>query len=318
MRKLLVSLTFLLAGCATVLAQNIDIDDLLSRYTGANGDLFMQPLGDALGANLNTGLFHGAYIQSGLKPQIYFGLSTMTAVIPETSRVFTAVTEGNFFPTTTVEGVPTIFGDVNGAVADGPAGTSYFFPGGLDLHYLPIACPQLSVGSVFGTDLTIRYAPIGSLMKSFGLEDVDLVNKMNIFGWGIRHNVSQWLGDLAKFDISLGYYQNSFSSRDYIVVKSSLISLQASYNQRLLTIYGGLGIESSSMKIHYQSDENDMLIDYDLEGADKLRLTIGACLNAGPVKLYADYNVAQTISTISVGLGIGINELEKTETQEEW
>jgi len=295
-------------------AQDIDVNDLIRRYTGENGNKYMQPVADALGANLNSGLFHSAMIQPGIKPQIYIGLTTMVAPIPESSKIFTATTEGSYFPTTTVDSVPTLFGDPNGYIVGGPGGTKYYFPGGLDINYVPFAAPQLSIGSLFGTDLTIRYASANYFVKNLGLEDEDWINKFRFFGWGFRHSISQWLGDLTNIDIAVGYYSQSITSRDYLDIRASLISLQASYQKSLLTVYGGIGIESGSLQVKYEDD--NLAIDYDLTGVNNVRVTLGATLNAGPVKLNAEYNVSEQ-SAIAVGLGIGINELKKEEKSEE-
>lgn len=293
--------------CGGILrAQNYE--DLLSRYTGENGDQFMQPIADVLGANLNSGMFHNAYIQPGLKPQFYIGITGMVGYIPDAYKVFTAETEGEFFPTTTVDDVPTIFGDKEGKIVDGPGGTRYYFPGGLEIEMIPLAVPQITLGSIYGTDITVRYMSVSSIAESLNVQDIDLINDLHIFGWGIRHCVSQYFEDILPVDISVGYYRNTISSHDYLNVASSLISLQASYTRSLLTIYGGIGIESSSTQVHYDFG-NDFVVDYDLKGRNRVRLTVGATVNAGPLKINVDYNLANQ-STISAGIGIGVNELQ--------
>ena len=289
-----------------------DYEDLLSRYTGENGDQFIQPIADVLGANLNSGLFHSAYIQRGITPQFYIGITGMVAYIPDASKVFSATTEGSFFPTTTVDDVPTIFGDNDGEIVEGPGGTRYYFPGGLEIDMIPLAVPQITVGSLFGTDITVRYMSVSSMAESFNIGDIDLINELHIFGWGVRHCVSQYFEDILPVDISVGYYRNTISSREYLKVASSLISLQASYNYSIVTFYGGIGIEGSSTTVHYnfQDDfEEDLVVDINLKGRNTVRLTLGATVNAGPLKINVDYNLANQ-STFSVGIGIGVNELK--------
>lgn len=288
-------------------AQNYE--DLISRYSGANGDEYMQPIADVLGANINSGMFHSAYIQRGITPQFYIGLTGMVAFIPDASKVFTTTTEGEFFPTTTVEDVPTIFGDKDGKTVEGPGGTRYYFPGGLELDAIPLALPQITVGSIYGTDITVRYMSVSSLAESLNIQDEDLINELHLFGWGVRHCVSQYFEDFLPVDISVGYYRNTLSSGEYLNVASSLISIQASYNKSLLTIYGGIGIESSSTKVYYDFG-NDFVVNYNLKGRNTVRLTVGATVNAGPLKINVDYNVANQ-STLSAGIGIGVNELKK-------
>ncbi len=312
MLRKIFSITLFFIISISISAQDIDIDDIVSRYVDSNGNAYMQPLGDALGANINSGLFHSAYIQPGLKPQIYLGMQTMMAFIPEASKTFTATTEGDFFPITEVENVPTVCGNPEGKIVDGPGGTKYYFPGGFNINYVPYATPQLTIGSLYGTDITVRYVAANFLVKRLELEDEDWINQFRMFGWGVRHNISQWLGDLTNIDIAVGYYSQSITSSEYLDIQTSLISLQASYERSLLTIYGGIGVESSSFKIKYEN------IDFDIAGVNTVRITVGATLNAGPVKLNAEYNVSNQ-SALAVGLGIGINDMKKiTKTENKW
>lgn len=317
MRKIYLNLAILLSLSFVVSAQDIDINDIVGRYTGTNGNKYMQPIADAFGANMNSGLFHSAYIQPGLKPQVYLGMQTMVAIIPDATKVFTAITEDDYFPTTEVNDVPTVCGDPNGKIVDGPAGTKYYFPGGFDLSYIPYASPQLTIGSIYGTDVTLRYGGANFIVKNFELEDEEWINKFRMFGWGVRHSISQWLGDLTDIDIAVGYYSQSISSREYLDIRASLISLQASYNKSIMTFYGGIGYETSSMNVKYEDD--NINVDYDMVGVNSIRVSFGATLNAGPVKLNLEYNVSEQ-STVALGLGIGINDFKEVENKnkEEW
>ncbi|PID92964.1 MAG: hypothetical protein CSA95_09025 [Bacteroidetes bacterium] len=288
-------------------AQDLDINDVLGRYFGANGDNYIQPVADAFGANMNSGLFHTAYIRSGMKFQLYFGLQTMFAYIPESSKSFEAKTEGDYFPEMTVEGVPTICGDPDGKIVEGPEGTKYYFPGGFDLDYLPYATPQLTVGSLYGTDFTVRLLSARPMASRLSMEEQEWINSLYMLGWGVRHNISQWL-DLSGMEIAVGYYRQTLSSEDYIDIRSRLISLQFSYNLAAFTLYAGVGFETSSMILNYHSEE--LSVDFDLSGINKVRTTIGATFNMGPVKLSAEYNLSKQ-RTFSVGLGVGFNDFKR-------
>lgn len=277
-----------------------DIEELLSKYTSENGEKYMQPFADAFSANLNSGLFHNAKLKK-MGFQIYFGLETQLAVIPSSQKTMTATTEGDFFPKTRVNGVPTVFGPTDGLkVEDDQSGTVYAFPGGLDIGSMPMATPQLTIGSVFGTNLTFRYA---------GTNKLEDVGKISLFGWGVRHSIDQYLP--LPVNLALGYYNQKFSVGEYIDATSALISLQTSYSIPVVTFYGGLGYEMGSMSLSYtyeDADTNEQTsINFDLTPSNKIKLTGGFGINLGPVNFHAEYNLAKQ-SSISAGLGIGFGD----------
>jgi hypothetical protein len=80
--------------------------------------------------------------------------------------------------------------------------------------------------------------------------------------------------------------------------------VQASKKLSLLTLYGGIGISQSSMKIKYETDSSDdpVEIAFDLDTAGKLCATAGLCIDLGGLYLNADYNMgAQNILTAGFG-----------------
>lgn len=275
-----------------VLSQNIE--DFVSRYSKANGSGYLQPLADVFGANFNTGLFHSAHIKK-MGFQIYLGVVTSTSFIPDKRKTFTATTEGNFAPVKTAV-VPTVLGPAKAVNVSGNNGTVYVFPGGLDVSMLPLAVPQLTVGSVFGTDVTVRY---------FGYNINKDIGHLTVFSWGLRHSISQYV-KVLPLDLAVGFYKQQFSVGDLIKCNAWYVSAQASKRVMLFTFYGGLGYENSKMDIHYTQNDNTK-IDFSLTGSNKLRFTAGVTFNLGPVKLNVDYNLASQ-SVLCAGLGIGIGE----------
>ena len=270
-----------------------DIDALVSKYTEKNGPGYMQPLADATGSLFNTGFYHNAKMKK-LGFQAYLGVVTSAAFIPEKNKTFTAVTEGFFTPEQTAE-APTVFGPVESVEVEGEGGTVYMFPGGLNVKMVPFAIPQLTLGSVYGTDVTFRF-----FTYSFEEDIGDLTQ----FSWGIRHSISQYL-PLVPVDLAVGFYNSYFTVGEYIDCSSWIITAQASKTVSIFTFYGGLGYEKSNLKIDYEDDDVD--ISYDLNGNNSIRLTAGITFNLGPVKLNVDYNLASQ-SSISAGLGVGIGE----------
>lgn len=280
-------------SCITSLSQ--EIEEMVSKYTDENGKGYMQPLADAFGATFNSGLYHNAHL-SKMGFQMYLGLVTSAAFIAEKRETFTATTEGSFSPIQQKE-VPTICGPAESTQVNGDGGTVYVFPGGLNVSMIPFAVPQLTLGSVYGTDITVRY---------FAFSFNEDIGKLQLYSWGLRHSVSQYFKTLP-LDLAVGIYNQHFSLGDLIESNSWFISAQASKRVLIFTFYGGLGYENCSMDISYTSEENDTEVDFNLKGDNTIRFTAGVTFNLGPVKLNVDYNLASQ-SVLSAGLGIGINE----------
>ena len=272
-----------------------DIEDFVSKYTSENGKSYLQPLADAFGANMNSGFFHSARIeQNGF--QLYVGLVTMVAPIADDQKVFTAQTEGLFYPQTTAE-VPTIFGDNETVKVEGTGGTVYVFPGGFDMNAFPIAVPQISIGAIMGTEAMLRFIDI-QIDENLG--------KLNLIGFGVRHSISQYFPDLPV-DVAVGFYKQNFKLGDIIDASSFSIGAQASYTRGMVTFYGGLASESSTLDISYtyEADEDAGEISFKLEGQNSIRLTAGVAAKLGPLVLHTDFNLAAQ-KVVVVGLGFGL------------
>jgi hypothetical protein len=164
------------------------------------------------------------------------------------------------------------------------------------MNILPLAVPQLSVGGLYGTEVSFRY---------FGIDISDDVGKMNLFGWGIRHSISQYF-DALPIDIAVGYYNLSYKLGDYVDTKLGLISAQADYTLGILDFYGGLGYEMNKMDTEYVTDdETNEKANHHYEN-NPFRFTAGLTLNLGIFKLHGDYNLsASSVFSLGIGLGFG-------------
>ncbi len=67
-----------------------------------------------------------------------------------------------------------------------------------DLSFLPLAAPQLSLGTVFGTRVTFRYLPSITIDEDLG--------KFKYFGFGIQHNPGVLLPTPLPFDVGVGFF----------------------------------------------------------------------------------------------------------------
>ena len=268
-----------------------DIEDFVSKYTGVNGEGYMQPLADAFGANLNSGLYQTARIpEKGF--HIRGGLVVMVAPISDDNKVFTATTEFPFTPEQTAE-APTLFGDVNPVTVTGEGGTVYTFPGGFAFNKLPFLVPQFTIGSIRGTEATFRY---------FQITLGDNVGDVKLFGFGARHSISQYLKD-PPVDLAAGFFFQSFDVGDIISANTSYFGLQFSHTRNILTLYGGPGVETSSLDIAYQFDD-DTRIEFNMDSNNSFRFTTGVAVDLRIIRFFIDYNFASQ-SAISLGLGLG-------------
>jgi len=283
------------------------IEDYLSKYTQENGTKYLQPFADAFSADLNSGLFHNAKVKKkGF--HLYIGVVGQVAVIPSSAKHFQAYTESDLYPPQGPYSVPTVFGPSEGVIVpvEGTGGLlEYAFPGGFDIDYMPLAMPQITIGSVFGTDFTARYASVS----------VTDVGKIKVFGWGLRHSIDQYF-QVLPVDLTLGYYNQSFKIGEYMDATANIVNLQTSFSIPVITFYGGLGYENSKVHVEYTYEGSEISgtsvepgdqVTFDMEGANSIRFTVGMTLNLGPVKINGDYNMAKQ-NTFAVGIGIGINE----------
>lgn len=226
--------------------------------------------------------------------------------------------------------------DVSVPVGDGTFKVASFeMPGGiaddLPLNAAPAPMIQAGLGLPFNTDLKARFVP----NIKFD-DDVEA----NLIGFGLQHDIMQYLGPLDKLPLNVSilgafttmkvaYDIPDDSISDDVTVTNGeaefkmntwTIQAVASLDFRLLTIYGGIGYNNGTstvkMKGDYQlnydiEDDNGQVvgtvtenisdpmdIDFDANG---VRGTLGARLNLGVFKIFADYTV-QEYNTASAGI----------------
>jgi hypothetical protein len=274
-----------------VLAQ--DVEDNVSGYLTENGTMYLQPLADTFGANINSGLFQSAHIDRfGFHFSI--GLVAMVAPVSDEQKTFIAVPEDDFNPPAGTE-LPTIFGQEEGVEVPG---VDEPIPGAWETDWVPLAVPQLTLGSVMGTELTFRW---------FKTSVDEEVGDIKLFGWGIRHSISQYI-PLMPVDIAVGYFRQTFDVGDLVDARASYLGLQASMSIGVLCFYGGLGFESSSLDIAYTYEDEDgeeTDVAFELDGKNATRFTIGLALNLPVVKFFVDYSLAKQ-QTASAGISFGM------------
>ncbi len=217
---------------------------------------------------------------------------------------------------------------------DIPTGTtiSRQAPSGLDLkeevghNFVPVPMAHLGIGLPKDTDLKLRWAPT---------VDVDDFEG-KIFGFGILHNVKQWIPGLKESPFHLsGFVGYTKIEASYDLTSSDLnngtndqvsnykvksLTIQGIISKDLIakklfefTVYGSLGYNSASSELQllgtYELDQsvNTLNDPVDLSfsnsgvrGSAGLRMKLLAFLT-----LHADYTL-QEYNTLTAGVGINV------------
>jgi hypothetical protein len=281
------------------------IEDQLSAYTGVNATGYLQPLADAFGANLNSSLYHSAEVsRMGFSFRLEFPI--MGVIFSDDDRTFMAVTEGDFTPEQRVE-APTVVGPGEAKEVDGTGGTTYKFPGGFDLNSFALAVPQLRIGSVYGTEAIFRYF-------SVNVGDVEL-GDVSLFGIGVRHSISQHLGETFPVDLAAGFFWQKFklgenSEGDDLLSNSAFtFGVQVSRRfARFFVPYSCLSYDTSSMDVSYTSETGDgeEIIDIDFDAVKTAHWTLGLMVDLLYLNAFGEYSIAGQ-SSFSFGLAFGFD-----------
>lgn len=168
-----------------------------------------------------------------------------------------------------------------------------------DLSLLPLAAPQLSVGTVFGTRATFRYLPSITIDEDLGA--------FKYFGFGIQHNPGVLLPTPLPVDLAVGFFTQTLEVGTLFKAKTTAFGLNASKRLGLgainITPYAGFMLEKSNIDITYSFivDDEEIDVAFELEGENKSRLTLGLSLRLLMLNFNADYNIGK-YNSITVGV----------------
>jgi hypothetical protein len=283
------------------------IQERLRTFSTTFAQGYMGPFADAFGASLNSGWYSNADASTGL--DLYLGVKIMGMPVPDGSKNFSIA---SIYNGTITDAPPTVFGDKDTDVpigglppASGPDWPKNY-PRGLGLSLVPMAVPQAQIGNIFGTRLVIRYLPTMSL-GDYG--------DFSFFGVGIQHSISQYI-PLVPVDLSvLGAY-TSLTVGSLVTTKALTFGAQVSKSLPVVTLYGGLAWEKSTMTLSYDAvlpDPTDAAhtrtlivpVGFDMDGKNNFRATVGVSFSLLIIKINADYSFAsQPVAVIGIGIGI--------------
>lgn len=172
-----------------------------------------------------------------------------------------------------------------------------------DVDFLPLAAPQLSVGTVFGTQATFRYLPSVRINDDLG--------SFKYFGFGVQHNPSVWLPNPLPVDLAASFFSQSLEIGT--LFKTTTTSFGVTASKRLgwgllnLTPYAGAMLESATMEVSYDFKVDTPTgvvverVNFDLEGENKSRIVLGLGFRLLIFNVNADYNIGK-YNSVSAGL----------------
>ncbi len=298
-----------------------DLSSSLAKVGSQYGQAYVAPAVNSFGVDLNSGLFHSASME-GILPfglHLYIGAQVSGALLASSDKAFSLTYKdtlndpllGKLPATYTVNNAPTVFGSGNrGAVVitpDNPlipAQTDSTIGGVVQTSIAPIVIPQVGIGSLFGTDVTVRYLPKIKLSK---------YGSVQLFGVAVRHSLSQYI-PLVPVDIAVQVGFQNLSILDSAganLMKASAFAanIEVSKTFAIVTFYGGLQVENSSVDVSYTYNPGQNMhpvpVSFTLKGKNKFRALVGVNFGLGPLTINADYNIG-SINAVNAGVGISI------------
>ncbi len=175
-----------------------------------------------------------------------------------------------------------------------------------ELPALPTAAAQLTVGTVFGTNVSVRYLP-----------DVDIqdLGKFSYFGAGLVHNFGVWFPNPLPIDLAVAFFTQKLKVGSIFESNATQYGIYAAKTFGFgisITPYVGFTSETSKTTVSYDYTSNQTLngvpvkahVSVDMNGENTSSAVAGLNIHLGIININADYKVAKT-KTASAGFSIG-------------
>ena len=308
------SILCLVVAFTTVVSAQTLQERLAERILRMNETLleeYTQPLVNAFGTGVSTGLFHSAYSHEVLGFDI--GVRFMSINIPETAKFFDGTAllcslalDSLVFYEVELESLSTIFGPeqeivipIQGNAISIPTN----IPTGFDLTQAPLIMPQINIGLIFGAEIAVRYVPFtfkGSRMNFIGVGFKQELNKFPLF---------KQVPLPIALAIGAAYQRFNIEDQDRtIIANSETWNLQFLASKRLgpLEPLVAYGIETTRADFNYvfEYEIPDTIsgnpygritihqeIQMRLRSQSRYRTTVGCTLRLGFFYLHYDYNI---------------------------
>lgn len=97
----------------------------------------------------------------------------------------------------------------------------FSLPAGGDIDLIVAGIPQLEIGSLYGTELLLRYIPPVNLGENIG--------DFSFWGLGARHSISQYFGENPPIDLAIQFVYQGTTLTNKVGVTSSDMQSEATF-----------------------------------------------------------------------------------------
>lgn len=173
-----------------------------------------------------------------------------------------------------------------------------------DPGIFPTLAPQLSIGTVYGTQATLRFLP--------KIKIADEIGKLSYLALGIQHNPLVWFENPLPVDLSLAFFYQTLKIEDLAKATSTAFGINVSKTFggfiASFTPYAGFMLEKTETDIDYEfypiPGGPPIKFDFSIESANKNRFILGVGLNLFGVNVLADYNFSK-VNTLNLSVLYG-------------
>ncbi len=310
-RTIVIAAGFLIAsaGLSSPPARAQSIEDLVKTLGVrdiARG--YLQPVADAIGAGFNSGFYHSAAVPRGF--HVYGGVKATWIFIPPANRQFVATLPAELTALGYPSSVTTAsaFGS-KGAVVRSSTDTtrypSFTLPNGIDSDQFMLLVPQISVGSILGSEIVLRGIPPIMLDPAVG--------RVSLLGVGVKHSTTQYAE--LPFDIAVMAAAQRFTLDDVLKVTNYNVNVILSVDLLAFTLYAGAGYEGYQIEASYRYKpdpansapglDKETNFSLDFSGLNR-RITLGMNIQVIPlVDVSIDYGFG-AYDTATLGIGFAI------------
>ncbi len=212
--------------------------------------------------------------------------------------------------------------------------TRFPLTSGSDISTLALGVPQFEIGSLYGTELLVRFIPPLDLGKTFG--------DFSFWGVGLKHSISQYFNNSDEdrlFDLAIqGVYQGTHL-KNYVGVTNAELTADANiFNLNIhgskvfndwFSAYAGISYETINIAMDYlyyipievqmelgmvehgsqiSADDKPQLTQMDFT-EEQVKFTMGLKFDIGDFDMVADYSFSK-FNMFSFGVRYTINKPE--------
>lgn len=299
-RRIIVNLLFFLLGvalfgAATQALSQGSFTAAMEQVSSENVRGYVQPVVDGFGASLNSGLYHTPGLErEGFHARLEIVGSGM--IVGESQRYYRATPPEPFEqePVRTA----TVLGGI-GATVTGPDGVEYQFQNGqISADLFGVGAPQVTLGNLFGTEATIRYAVAPSMRD---------IPSSTLWGFGLRHSVSRYVPSLP-LEVSVGAFRQALSIGGIIGVTSTNVALVVGKSVSFFHLFGGVQYVSTVVDVDYlytgYGSTPDSRVNISYSGDDAFRVTTGFGINTMGFNLSTDLGFG-SVTSVTGTIGVG-------------